>query len=49
MQYQKLLEQVAQENNTTPEKVEKEMREAIEPAVFIALAASKVEKTIYRN
>lgn len=56
MRYQRLLEQVAKENNTTPEKVEKEMREAlkaagydIEPAVFIALAASKVEKTIYRN
>lgn len=56
MRYQRLLELVAKENNTTPEKVEKEMREAlkaagydIEPAVFIALAASKAEKTIYRN
>ena len=56
MQYQRLLEQVAQENNTTPEKVENEMRKAlqiagydIEPAIFIALAASKVKKTIYRN
>lgn len=56
MQYQRLLEQVAKENNTTPEEVEKEMRKAlqiagydIEPAIFIALAASKVKKTIYRN
>lgn len=56
MRYQRLLEQVAKENNTAPEKVENEMRKAlqfagydIEPAVFIALAASKVKKTIYRN
>ena len=56
MQYQRLLEQVAQENNTTPEKVENELRKAlqiagydIEPAIFIALAASRVKKTIYRN
>ena len=55
MRYQRLLEQVAKENNTTPE-IENEMRKArqiagydIEPAIFIALAASKVEKTIYRN
>lgn len=56
MRYQRLLERVAKEYNTTPEEAEKEMREAlkaagydIEPAVFIALAASKVKKTIYRN
>ena len=56
MRYQRLLEQVAKENNTTPEKIENEMRKAlqiagydIEPAIFIALAASKVKKTIYRN
>lgn len=56
MRYQRLLERIANENNTTPEEVEKEMREAlkaagydIEPAVFITLAASKVKKTIYRN
>lgn len=56
MRYQSLLEKIANENNTTPEEVEKEMREAlkaagydIEPAVFIALAASKVKKTIYRD
>lgn len=56
MRYQRLLKQVAQENNITPEKVENEMRKAlqiagydIEPAIFIALAASKAKKTIYRN
>lgn len=56
MRYQRLLEQVAKDNNTTPEKVENEMRKAIqeagydiEPAIFIALAASKAKKTIYRN
>lgn len=56
MRYQRLLERVEKEYNTTPEEVEKEMREAlkaagydIEPAVFIALAASKAKKTIYRN
>lgn len=56
MRYQSLLKRIANENNTTPEEVEKEMREAlkvsgydIEPAIFIALAASKAKKTIYRN
>lgn len=56
MRYQRLLEQVAKENNTTPEEVEIEMQKAlqiagydIEPEIFIALAASKVKKTIYRN
>ena len=56
MRYQRLLERVAKEYNITPEEVEKEMRETlkaagydIEPVVFIALAASKVKKTIYRN
>lgn len=56
MRYQRLLEQVAKDNNTTPKEVENEMRKAlqiawydIEPAIFIALAASKVKKTIYRN
>lgn len=56
MRYQRLLEQVAKESNTTPEKVENEMRKTlqiagydIEPEIFIALAASKVKKTIYRN
>ncbi len=56
MRYQRLLEQVAKDNNTTPKEVENEMRKAIqeaglqiEPSVFIALAATKVKKTIYRN
>lgn len=56
MRYQRLLEQVAKENNTTPEKVENEMRKAIqeagleiEPSVFIALVTTKVRKTIYRK
>lgn len=56
MGYQRLLEKIAKENNTTPKEVEKEMRVTlkaagydIEPAVFIALTASKVKKTIYRN
>ena len=51
MRYQRLLEQVAQENNTTPEKVKNGMRKAlqiagydIEPAIFIALEASKVKR-----
>lgn len=56
MRYQKLLEQVAKEYNTTPKEVDAEMRKAlqlagykIEPAVFISLATSKIKKTIYRN
>lgn len=56
MSYQKLLEQVAREHNTTPQEVDSEMRIAlqmvgydIEPAMFIALATAKAKKTIYRN
>ena len=56
MSYQKLLEQVAREHNTTPEEVDSEMRTAlqmagydIEPAMFITLATAKAKKTIYRN
>ena len=56
MSYQRLLEQVAREHNTTPEQVDSEMRTAlqmagydIEPAMFIALATAKAKKTIYRN
>lgn len=56
MSYQKLLEQIAKEHNTTPEEVNSEMRTAlkmagydIEPAMFIALATTKVKKTIHRN
>lgn len=47
---------MAKDNNTTPKEVENEMQKAlqaagfdIEPSVFIALAATKVKKTIYRN
>lgn len=56
MSYQKLLEQVAREHNTTPKEVDDEMRTAlqmagydIEPSMFIALATAKAKKTIYRN
>lgn len=56
MRYQRLLEHVAKENNTTPKEVENEMRKAlqtagydIDPEIFIALAASKAKKTIYRD
>lgn len=56
MRYQRLLEQVAKENNTSPKEVENEMRKAlqeagleIEPSVFIALVTTKVRKTIYRK
>ena len=56
MSYQKLLEQVAREHNTTPQEIDSEMRTAlqmagydVEPAMFIALATTKAKKTIYRN
>lgn len=56
MRYQRLLEQVAKDNNTTPKEVENEMRKAvqaagldIDPSVFIALVTTKVRKTIYRK
>ena len=56
MSYQKLLEQVAREHNTTPEEVDSEMRTAlqmagydIEPAMFIELATTKAKKTMHRN
>lgn len=56
MRYQRLLKRIANENNTTPEEVENEMRKAIqeagleiEPSVFIALVTTKVRKTIYRK
>ena len=54
MNYQKLLEQLAREHNTTPDEIEREMRKAlqaagynIKPAMFIALAATKAKRTIY--
>ena len=53
MTYNKLLKMLAAEYNTTPDKVEKEMRAAIraagydmEPELFIALAAEKVNSEI---
>lgn len=56
MNYQKLLEQVAKEHNTTLQEVDSEIRTAlqmagydIEPDVFITLATVKAKKTIYRN
>lgn len=49
MSYKTLLKKIAKEHNTTPEEVDKEMREAIkytgmdvEPEVFISMMASKV-------
>ncbi len=51
MSYQKILKQVAKENNTTPKEVDAEIRKAIEmagydiePALFISLVATKVKK-----
>ncbi len=56
MSYQKLLKQIARDNNITLEEVDNEIRRAlqiagynIDPTVFIAIAVAKVEKTIYRN
>lgn len=56
MNYQEILEQIARKHNTASEEIEAEMRKAlrlagydIEPAVFIAIATTKAEKTIYRN
>ena len=56
MNYQKLLEQLAREHNTTPDEIEREMSKAlqaagynIKPAMFIALAATKAKRTIYSN
>lgn len=56
MNYQEILEQIAREHNTASEEIEAEMRKTlrlagydIEPAMFIAIATTKAEKTIYRN
>ena len=50
MNYKKLLKEVAAEYNTTPQEVEKEIKNAIiaagydmEPELFIALATAKVK------
>ena len=51
MTYKKLLKKVAKEYGTTPEEVDREMREAIKvaglnisPQAFIALCSAKVKK-----
>lgn len=51
MTYKEILNQLAKEDNTTPDKVENEMKNAlklagldIEPNVFIALAKTKIVK-----
>ena len=56
MTYKKLLKKVAKEYGTTPEEVDREMREAIKaaglnisPQAFIALCSTKTKKTINRN
>ena len=56
MTYKKLLKKVAKEYGTTPEEVDREMREAIKaaglnisPQAFIALCSTKAKKTINRN
>lgn len=55
MNYKKLLEQVANEHNTTPKEVESEIKKAInvagyniEPAMFISLIVSKVKNNIQK-
>lgn len=56
MNYKKILEKVAAENNTDAKKIDCEIRKAlalsnldIEPALFIALASAKAKKTTHRN
>lgn len=52
MNYQKSLEQIAREHNTTPEEVDSEMRTALQmagydielAAIFIELATTKTKK-----
>lgn len=53
MEYEKLLEIIAQEHNTTPKEVDKEIKLAIKsagldmpPEMFIALNAAKVKNDI---
>ena len=55
MKYKEMLKMVARQENTTPEKVDKEIRKAIKsadininPEAFIKMCAMKI-KTIYRN
>lgn len=56
MNYKKILDIIAKEHHTTPEDVEKEIRNAlqlagydVDPSIVVALIKLKVEKTIYRN
>lgn len=51
MDYKKILQSVADEYNTTPEDVEKEIKDAIKsadlnitPQLFIALVTAKIKK-----
>ena len=51
MDYKKILRSVADEYNTTPEEVEKEIKDAIKsaglnitPQLFIALVTAKIKK-----
>jgi hypothetical protein len=51
MNYKKLLQVIAEENKTTPEDVEKEIKEAIKaanldipPQLFIAMCVAKIKK-----
>ena len=51
MDYRKLIQTVADEYNTTPEEVEKEIKDAIRsaglnitPKLFIALITAKIKK-----
>lgn len=53
MNYIKIVERIATENNTTPEEVDMEIRKAldaaqitIEPDLFISMVASKLGKTL---
>lgn len=53
MSYQRLLQQVAREHNSTPKEVEQEIKTDmqiagydIEPALFISLIASKVKNEL---
>ena len=53
MNYIKIVEQIATDNNTTPEEVDMEIRNAldaaqisVEPDLFISMVASKLSKNL---
>lgn len=53
MNYIKIVEQIATDNNTTPEEVDMEIRKAldaakisVEPDLFISMVASKLRKNL---